>query len=110
RHGATVEEMTIEVNKKAAAQEGPEKHADSEQFPQALKRSVETRLMKWHKFRHYISLRCKVYFSYHVSNRGYYGKVLFDHINSTLKLSSIFYPYGKLSATLSGALVRACLL
>ncbi|KAH9926088.1 P-loop containing nucleoside triphosphate hydrolase protein [Amylocystis lapponica] len=52
----------------------------------ALRRSVKTRLTKWHEFRRHIALRCKVYFSYHLSNRGYYGKVLFDHVNGTLQL------------------------
>ena len=44
------------------------------------------RLSKWHQFRRHIALRCKVYFQYHLSNRGYYGKVLFDHVAGTLQL------------------------
>ena len=44
------------------------------------------RLTKWHQFRRHIALRCKVYFQYHLSNRGYYGKVLFDHVAGTLQL------------------------
>ena len=44
------------------------------------------RLKRWHEFRRHIALRCKVYFQSHLSNRGYYGKVLFDHVKETLML------------------------
>ncbi|KZT64630.1 P-loop containing nucleoside triphosphate hydrolase protein [Daedalea quercina L-15889] len=78
RQGASVEEMTIEVNKKKAALDSAKKDV--------LKKSMTFRLSKWHQFRRHIALRCKVYFQYHLSNRGYYGKVLFDHVAGTLQL------------------------
>ncbi|KAH9936685.1 P-loop containing nucleoside triphosphate hydrolase protein [Fomitopsis serialis] len=62
RQGASVEDMTIEVNKKKAALD-------------TAKRDVKQML----------SL-IRVYFQYHLSNRGYYGKVLFDHVAGTLQL------------------------
>ncbi|KAG1762131.1 P-loop containing nucleoside triphosphate hydrolase protein [Suillus occidentalis] len=75
-HGATVEEMTIEVNNA--------KHLAA--LNNALKRSLVIRLTRWQEFRRHIALRCKVVFQYHLSNRGYFGKILFDHANQTLQL------------------------
>lgn len=53
---------------------------------QALKQSLRLRLEKWHDFRRHIAFRCKVVFQYHLSNRGYFGKVLFNHHDGTLQL------------------------
>ncbi|EGN98430.1 hypothetical protein SERLA73DRAFT_55249 [Serpula lacrymans var. lacrymans S7.3] len=87
RHGATVEEMTVEVNKAKAALDTAEKDLRSlNTLNKALTQSLITRLQKWQEFRRHIALRCKHVFQYHLSNRGYYGKVLFDHINQTLQL------------------------
>jgi structural maintenance of chromosomes protein 6 len=52
----------------------------------ALKASLVVRLSKWQEFRRHIALRCKLVFGYHLSNRGYYGKILFDHHAGTLQL------------------------
>ncbi|THH16753.1 hypothetical protein EUX98_g9252 [Antrodiella citrinella] len=87
RHGATVEEMTIEVNKKKTALENTKSELKSLMaLNRALRSSIRLRLKKWHEFRRHIALRCKIYFSYHLSIRGYYGKVLFDHVQGTLTL------------------------
>ncbi|KAF7981432.1 hypothetical protein HWV62_33431 [Athelia sp. TMB] len=48
--------------------------------------SLMIRLARWQEFRRHIALRCKLVFQYHLSNRGYYGKVLFDHNAGTLQL------------------------
>ena len=53
---------------------------------QALKASLTDRFAKWQEFRRHIALRCKMVFAHHLSNRGYYGKVLFDHNSGTLQL------------------------
>lgn len=53
---------------------------------QALKASLITRLARWQEFRRHIALRCKFVFQYHLSQRGYYGKILFDHSRGTLDL------------------------
>ncbi|KAL6302861.1 P-loop containing nucleoside triphosphate hydrolase protein [Sparassis latifolia] len=82
KHGATVEDMMIEVNKKKAAL----KTAKKDLRNMALRRSIQVRIDKWQEFRHHIALRCKVYFSYHLSNRGYYGKILFDYVKGYLEL------------------------
>lgn len=57
---------------------------------QSLRKSIRVRLNRWHEFRRHIALRCKIYFQYHLSNRGYFGKVLFDHIHGTLQLKVRF--------------------
>ncbi|KAJ7244992.1 P-loop containing nucleoside triphosphate hydrolase protein [Mycena haematopus] len=87
RHGASVEEMTVEKNK---AQDKLEKaENDLKQMAslnKALKASLIVRLLRWQEFRRHIALRCKLVFGYHLSNRGYFGKVLFDHEKGTLQL------------------------
>ncbi|KAG1822914.1 P-loop containing nucleoside triphosphate hydrolase protein [Suillus subaureus] len=87
RHGATVEEMTIEVNNAKVVLDSAEKDLKSlAALNNALKRSLVIRLTRWQEFRRHIALRCKVVFQYHLSNRGYFGKILFDHANQTLQL------------------------
>ncbi|KAJ7677433.1 P-loop containing nucleoside triphosphate hydrolase protein [Mycena rosella] len=87
RHGASVEEMTVEVNKAQAKLQNAE--TDLKQMTslnKALKASLIIRLSRWQEFRRHIALRCKLVFGYHLSQRGYYGKVLFDHDKGTLQL------------------------
>ncbi|KAF8500946.1 P-loop containing nucleoside triphosphate hydrolase protein [Russula emetica] len=87
RQGASVEEMTAEVNKARAALETAQKDLKSmASLNRALKQSLRLRLEKWHDFRRHIAFRCKVVFQYHLSNRGYFGKVLFNHHDGTLQL------------------------
>ncbi|KAL6303900.1 hypothetical protein BKA93DRAFT_826310 [Sparassis latifolia] len=87
KHGATVEDMTIKVNKKKAALETAKKDLrNMVSLNRALRRSVQFRIDRWHEFRRHIALRCKAYFSYHLSNRGYYDKILFDHVKGYLEL------------------------
>ncbi|KAH8825160.1 P-loop containing nucleoside triphosphate hydrolase protein [Flagelloscypha sp. PMI_526] len=52
----------------------------------ALQQSITNRMVTWHDFRLHIALRCKKLFSYHLSQRGYYGKVMFKHGKGTLDL------------------------
>ncbi|KAI0269879.1 P-loop containing nucleoside triphosphate hydrolase protein [Gloeopeniophorella convolvens] len=87
RQGASVEEMTVEVNRARAALETAQKDLKSmASLNRALKQSLRLRLEKWHDFRRHIAFRCKVVFQYHLSNRGYFGKVLFNHHDGTLQL------------------------
>jgi hypothetical protein len=53
---------------------------------QALRNSLALRTARWHEFRRHIALRTKLIFQYHLANRGYWGKVLFDHEKETLHL------------------------
>jgi len=97
--------MTIEVNKAKAVLDNAERdirslsalnHVNSLSFlyssdaysriTQALRKSLLIRMDRWHEFRRHIALRCKLVFQFHLSQRGYYGKVLFDHVHQTLQL------------------------
>ncbi|KAF7364992.1 p-loop containing nucleoside triphosphate hydrolase protein [Mycena venus] len=87
RHGASVEDMTIEVNKaKEKLKKAEEDLKQMTSLNKALKASLIIRLSRWQEFRRHIALRCKLVFGYHLSQRGYYGKVLFDHDKGTLQL------------------------
>ncbi|KAN0087613.1 hypothetical protein V8E55_006234 [Tylopilus felleus] len=87
RQGASIEEMTVEVNKAKADLDNAERDIQSlSALNHALKKSLMIRMDRWHEFRRHIALRCKLVFQYHLSERGYYGKVLFDHVNQTLQL------------------------
>ncbi|KAG6831338.1 hypothetical protein H0H92_011253 [Tricholoma furcatifolium] len=90
RHGATVEEMTIEVNKARANLEDAERDLrQMSNLNKVLKHSLTARLQRWQDFRRHIALRCKLVFGYHLSQRGYYGKVIFKHDEETLTLKVI---------------------
>lgn len=53
---------------------------------QALRKSLLVRLDRWEEFRRHIALRTKIVFQFNLSNRGYFGKVMFDHNKQTLTL------------------------
>ena len=102
RHGASVEEMAKEVNKTREQLESADKALKHmAQLNKALKASLITRLGKWQEFRRHIALRCKLVFAFHLSQRGYYGKVLFNHDAQTLMLrvSRLLYLYGGIWGT-----------
>ncbi|KAF7299373.1 p-loop containing nucleoside triphosphate hydrolase protein [Mycena indigotica] len=87
RQGATLEEAIAKANK--AQDQLTLAARDLKQMNtlyKTLKSSLEARSDRWHQFRKYISVRCKHIFSWHISQRGYYGKVLFDHGKETLEL------------------------
>ncbi|RDX50230.1 P-loop containing nucleoside triphosphate hydrolase protein [Lentinus brumalis] len=87
RQGASIEEIAEELHRKKTALDTARKEIKAlNSLNRALKKSVKARLARWHEFRRHIALRCKVYFGYHLSNRGYFGKVLFDHVNGKLEL------------------------
>ena len=87
RQGASIEEIAEELQKKKAALDTAKKELKAlMSLNRALKKSVKSRLARWHEFRRHIALRCKIYFQYHLSNRGYFGKVIFDHVAGTLQL------------------------
>lgn len=51
-----------------------------------LKRSLQSRTSRWQEFRLHIALRTRLIFQYNLANRGYYGKVLFNHEQEQLQL------------------------
>ncbi|GAA5855652.1 hypothetical protein JCM8547_001632 [Rhodosporidiobolus lusitaniae] len=99
RQGATVEQIMEEheVRKKVAAdavrqtneiaklvQEKILKSFD--RLGQALSAAYQTRIERWTDFRSHISQRAKVQFLAHLSNRGFTGKLRFDHSACTLNI------------------------
>ncbi|XP_067837706.1 structural maintenance of chromosomes protein 6-like [Heptranchias perlo] len=56
-------------------------------FMQLLDKIMEERHKAYKMFRRYISLRCKYYFDSMLSQRGYHGKMSFDHKNATLSIA-----------------------
>lgn len=97
RHGASVEEMAKEVNRTREQFESADKALKHmAQLNKALKASLITRLGKWQEFRRHIALRCKLVFAFHLSQRGYYGKVLFNHDAQTLMLRVSRLLYGEM--------------
>ncbi|KAK0186629.1 P-loop containing nucleoside triphosphate hydrolase protein [Armillaria mellea] len=87
RNGASVEDMTREVNCRADLLENIQR--DIRQMASlviALKNSLNERTKKWHDFLRHIALRCKFIFQFNLSNRGYWGKVIFKHDEETLEL------------------------
>ncbi|XP_072107385.1 structural maintenance of chromosomes protein 6-like [Mobula birostris] len=56
-------------------------------FMQLLDKIMEERHKAYKIFRRYISLRCKYYFDTMLSQRGYHGKMMFDHKNGTLSIA-----------------------
>ncbi|EDR03917.1 uncharacterized protein LACBIDRAFT_252949 [Laccaria bicolor S238N-H82] len=99
RHGASVEEMAKEVNKTREQLETADKALKLAQLNKVLKASLITRLGKWQEFRRHIALRCKLVFAFHLSQRGYYGKVLFNHDARTLMLRVRRLLYGEIWGT-----------
>ncbi|TEB23008.1 P-loop containing nucleoside triphosphate hydrolase protein [Coprinellus micaceus] len=87
RQGATVEELTAQVNKAKDAMDKAEgEWKSANRLNKALRTSLLIRLHRWQEFRSHISLRCKLIFSSHLAQRGYFGKVLFNHEAQTLTL------------------------
>ncbi|XP_078397707.1 structural maintenance of chromosomes protein 6-like isoform X2 [Cetorhinus maximus] len=56
-------------------------------FMQLLDKIMEERHKAYKIFRRYISLRCKYYFDSMLSQRGYHGKMSFDHKSATLSIA-----------------------
>ncbi|KAI3616349.1 structural maintenance of chromosomes protein 6 [Moniliophthora roreri] len=87
RQGYTVEEMTIEVNRtKQKLEDAKRELSQMISLNKLLKSSVTTRMQKWQEFRRHIALRCKIVFSYNLSQRGYFGSIKFNHQDETLTL------------------------
>lgn len=104
RRGATIEDTTIEVNKAKAAYDNAKKEIHSmanlnkasvgrlvvpapcSYWFQMLRRSLQNRTIRWQEFRLHIALRTKIIFQHNLANRGFFGKVDFDHSGEQLHL------------------------
>ncbi|KAJ7166983.1 hypothetical protein C8R46DRAFT_268423 [Mycena filopes] len=88
RHGVSVKEMTRKRDKaKEDFKTATTNLGQLMALNKALKKSLDVRNTRWYDFRSLIALRCKMAFGYHLSLRGYFGKVLFDHHNQSLDLT-----------------------
>ncbi|KAI5122964.1 hypothetical protein M0805_006843 [Coniferiporia weirii] len=86
-NGATIEELEQALIDAKQNYKNTEKELkDMTNLNKVLKQSVVFRLNRWHDFRRHIALRTKLQFQYHLANRAYFGKVLFDHDKQRLEL------------------------
>ncbi|KAG7439836.1 P-loop containing nucleoside triphosphate hydrolase protein [Guyanagaster necrorhizus] len=87
RNGASVEDMTTEVNRQSDLLETIQRDiGQMASLVIALKNSLTERSKRWHDFLLHIALRCKLIFQFNLSNRGYWGKVIFKREDETLEL------------------------
>ncbi|KAJ8518571.1 hypothetical protein ONZ45_g4365 [Pleurotus djamor] len=87
KQGASVEAVTIERDKAKARYDTVFKDINAlSVMNKTLRDSLLIRNHRWVEFRRHIALRCKYVFQYNLSHRGYFGKVLFDHVAQTLTL------------------------
>ncbi|KAJ3717146.1 hypothetical protein C8R42DRAFT_645031 [Lentinula raphanica] len=87
RQGATVDEIIKEVNvTKERLEKAQKDYKQMLNLNKILKASLAARLSRWQEFRRHIALRCKMVFRYNLSQRGYFGNILFNHHESTLSL------------------------
>jgi len=54
---------------------------------QALEEAYENRCSKWTDFRAHICHRAKMQFAFYLANRGFHGKLKFDHDHTALHLA-----------------------
>ncbi|CEQ43019.1 SPOSA6832_04907 [Sporobolomyces salmonicolor] len=54
---------------------------------QALDDAYQARTSRWNDFRSHISVRARLQFIHHLSNRGFHGKLKFDHEHQQLHIS-----------------------
>ncbi|KAJ7600936.1 P-loop containing nucleoside triphosphate hydrolase protein [Mycena floridula] len=87
KSGASVDELLQEYTQATAKHELARKDwREMVKLNTILRNSIVTRRSRWEEFRRHIALRCKLVFQYHLSHRGYFGKVMFDHKLKTLNL------------------------
>ncbi|KAF6748514.1 hypothetical protein DFP72DRAFT_916170 [Ephemerocybe angulata] len=87
KRGASIDDLAAEVDKCwTVMNKAKREWKQTNRLNRALKRAIITRLRRWVEFRSHIALRTKINFGYHLSNRGYFGKVDFNHTEQTLQL------------------------
>ncbi|KZV95368.1 P-loop containing nucleoside triphosphate hydrolase protein [Exidia glandulosa HHB12029] len=84
---ASLEEISRELSDAEAEYKRVKKfYKDLNKLLEAAEAALDERRDKWCMFRMYMSLRCKMQFSYHLSCRAYYGKVSLKHSKRELTL------------------------
>ncbi|KAF9257497.1 P-loop containing nucleoside triphosphate hydrolase protein [Marasmius fiardii PR-910] len=85
--GYSLEDATVEVNKTKAKLDAAKKELKQmAALNKLLKASVMARMKRWQDFRLHIALRCRLVFTYNLSQRGYFGSIKFDHVGQELSL------------------------
>ncbi|KZV84401.1 P-loop containing nucleoside triphosphate hydrolase protein, partial [Exidia glandulosa HHB12029] len=85
--GATLEEISREVTIAQEEYDDEKQKVNAMmQLNKTLGNALELRKEKWQSFRTQIAIRCKYQFQFHLMNRGFFGKILFDHLNYKLSL------------------------
>ncbi|GAA5927901.1 uncharacterized protein JCM15063_006030 [Sporobolomyces koalae] len=88
RQGATLEQILEELEvRKRTAQDAIRQTNDLAKMVNQLEKAYESRTSKWTDFRSHICHRAKMQFVYYLSNRGYHGKLKFDHERTQLHLA-----------------------
>ena len=85
--GISIEAVTAEYHKALDALELAKQDInDMNTFIRELKKALDLRTQKWLQFRKHIAMRAKYQFMFHLSNRGYYGTINFNHTERRLDL------------------------
>ncbi|GAA5956654.1 hypothetical protein JCM3765_005693 [Sporobolomyces pararoseus] len=88
RQGATVEQIIEEMRvRKKVAQEAVKQTNELGTLINQLEKAYENRTSKWTDFRSHICQRARMQFGYYLSNRGFHGKLKFDHDRTQLHLA-----------------------
>jgi chromosome segregation ATPase len=88
RHlGASDEVIHARAEEARVKYEEAERDAEGvEQVNVTLKKAIEARLHRWRHFQRQISARVRIQFIYLLSERGFRGKIIFDHKEKTVNL------------------------
>ncbi|GAA5883202.1 hypothetical protein JCM16303_007304 [Sporobolomyces ruberrimus] len=88
RQGATLEQILEELEvRKKVAQDAVKQTNDLAVLINQLEQAYNNRTAKWTDFRAHICHRAKMQFGFYLSNRGYHGKLKFDHDRTQLHLA-----------------------
>ncbi|GAA5878570.1 hypothetical protein JCM1840_007454 [Sporobolomyces johnsonii] len=88
RQGASIEQILEELEvRKKVAQEAVKQTNEIASLIHALDEAYQARTSRWNDFRSHISVRARLQFIHHLSNRGFHGKLKFDHEHQQLHIS-----------------------
>ncbi|GAA6061381.1 hypothetical protein JCM10212_000641 [Sporobolomyces blumeae] len=88
RQGATLEQILEELAvRKKVAQEAVQQTNDLSRLVKALDEAWQSRTQRWTDFRAHIAHRARLNFISHLGNRGFHGKLKFDHDHNQLHIA-----------------------
>ncbi|GAA5839517.1 hypothetical protein JCM3766R1_003566 [Sporobolomyces carnicolor] len=88
RSGATTDQIMEELAiRRKVAQDAVQQTNELGRLVNQLEEAYLSRTAKWTDFRAHICHRAKMQFGYYLSNRGFHGKLKFDHEQSQLHLA-----------------------